>query len=152
MADFKTHLIGAAAVSGVAATGLMMAGVVPEQHVIVYFILGTSGGLLPDIDSESSVPFRMAFNILGVVCAFLAVLALGKDYSLLELIVVWMLCFCAVRFGICSVFSRYTVHRGLIHSIPMGMLFALLTVITVYHFAGSTAMDAWMCGSFVLLG
>ena len=61
MADFKTHLIGAAAVSGLAATIVVMSGPFPHQAVIGYFILGVIGGLLPDIDSPPSIPIRLAF-------------------------------------------------------------------------------------------
>ncbi len=152
MADFRTHLIGAAAVSGIAATGLMLANVVPEQKVITYFVLGAIGGMLPDIDSETSIPFRVAFNVLAVFSGFLAVLSLGQRFSLVELIIVWTLCFVAVRYGICTAFCYLTVHRGLIHSIPAGIIFGLLTVLGCYHILEGSAMHAWMCWSFVALG
>jgi membrane-bound metal-dependent hydrolase YbcI (DUF457 family) len=44
------------------------------------------------------------------------------------------------------------VHRGLIHSLPAGACFALLTVLIAYHFLGASALQAWFCGLFVLLG
>lgn len=152
MADFKTHLIGAAAVSGITATALMLADVLPQGQIINCFILGTIGGLLPDIDSESSVPFRVAFNILGVLAGFLAVLNLGKQYSLAELIVVWILAFAAIRVGVCMLVSRYTVHRGLVHSIPAALAFGLGVVLIASYLLGKTPVFAWMAGSFVTLG
>lgn len=151
MADFNTHLAGAALVSGLSATGLMLADVLPADTVIGYFMLGTVGGLLPDIDSESSIPFRMFFNVLGVISGFLLVLAEGHDYSLVEMLLLWSGCFVLVRFGICSVFCRYTDHRGLIHSIPAGLLVGMLTVLLFTHL-GESPLRAWMAGSFVALG
>ena len=151
MADFNTHLAGAAVVSGLTATGLMLAEVVSEREVVNYFLLGTLGGLLPDIDSESSIPFRMAFNVLGVVAGFLVILSEGQDYSLAEMIILWSFCFALVRFGICSLFSRYTDHRGLIHSIPAAALAGLLAVL-LFSYLGADAGQAWMAGSFIVLG
>lgn len=84
MADFNTHLMGAAAVSGLAATVLVMTGIAPHQAVIGYFTLGVIGGLLPDIDSATSIPIRIAFNMLAVVAGFLLVFTFGAHYSLLS--------------------------------------------------------------------
>lgn len=152
MADFKTHLIGAAAVSGVAATALMLAGAAGQRDVVNYFILGTVGGLLPDIDSDTSIPLRIAFNLLAVTAGFVAVFAYGGRYSLVELVILWTACFAAVRYGVFLVFTRYTVHRGLIHSLPAGAVAGLLTVWLAYHLFDAPAARAWFCGLFVTLG
>ncbi|MEE4375988.1 MAG: metal-dependent hydrolase [Candidatus Competibacteraceae bacterium] len=152
MADFKTHLIGAAAVSGVAATSLMLAGVAAHQHVMTYFVLGTAGGLLPDVDSKSSVPFRVAFNLLAVICAFLMVLHFSGHYSLLELTIVWTVCFAGIRYGLCPLFVNMTVHRGLVHSIPAGVIAGLISVLLASRLLGFPAVHAWLCGLFVFLG
>ncbi len=121
MADFKTHLMGAAVVSGLAATTLVMTGQFPHQAVIGYFILGVIGGLLPDIDSPHSIPVRIAFMGLAVIAGFLVVFTFGRRYSLVELILLWIGCFALIRYGVFELLDRYTVHRGLIHSIPMGV-------------------------------
>lgn len=152
MADFKTHMIGAAAVSGITATALMLANVLPQNQIVSCFVLGTIGGLLPDIDSESSVPFRVTFNILGVLAGFFAVLSLGKSYSLAELAVVWAAAFVTIRYGICALFARYTVHRGLIHSIPAALAFGLGTVLIAHYLLRTSPVHAWMAGAFITLG
>ena len=152
MADFKNHLIGAAAVSGVAATGLMLAGAVPQEAVLGYFALGIVGGLLPDIDSDTSIPLRIAFNTLAVVAGFLLIFSFGRRYSLVELTMLWLACFAGIRYGIFILFTRLTVHRGLIHSIPAGVLSGLITAVLAYRLFDATAPQAWLSGSFVLLG
>ena len=53
MADFKTHLTVASIASSIAATMLFAATVATPQEVLLYFVLGVVGGLLPDIDSDS---------------------------------------------------------------------------------------------------
>ncbi|MDZ7622497.1 MAG: metal-dependent hydrolase [Candidatus Competibacteraceae bacterium] len=152
MADFNTHLMGAAAVSGVAATVLVMTGMVPQQVVIGYFVLGVIGGLLPDIDSPTSIPIRIAFTALAVVGGFLVVFTFGTRYSLLELVILWVACFLVVRYGLFKLFDHFTVHRGLIHSLPAGIGFGLTTTLIAFHGFGASATHAWMCGTFIALG
>ena len=138
MADFNTHLMGAAAISGLAATVLVMSDRVPHQAVIGYFVLGVIGGLLPDLDSPTSIPIRIAFALLAVVAGFLVVFTFGVRYSLVELIVLWFGCFLLIRYGLFNLFDRVTVHRGLIHSIPAGVGFGLATIAVAYHVFNAT--------------
>ncbi len=152
MADFKTHLIGAAAVSGLAATALVMTGQFPYQAVIGYFILGVMGGLLPDIDSPHSIPVRIAFMALAVIAGFLVVFTFGRRYSLVELILLWVGCFALIRYGVFALLDRFTIHRGLIHSVPMGVSCGLVTTLLAYQAFNASVIHAWMCGTFVTLG
>ena len=128
MADFNTHLMGAAAVSGLAATVLVMTGQFPHQAVIGYFVLGVIGGLLPDLDSPTSIPIRIAFAVVAVVAGFLVVFTFGRRYSLVELDILWFGCFLFIRYGLFNLFDRVTAHRGLIHSIPAGIGFGLFAL------------------------
>ncbi len=152
MADFKTHLIGAAAVSGLAATILVMTSQFPHQAIMGYFILGVIGGLLPDIDSPHSIPVRIAFMALAVIAGFLVVFTFGRRYSLAELILLWTGCFVLIRYGVFELLDRFTVHRGLIHSIPMGVACGLLTTLAAYQAFNASVIHAWLCGIFVTLG
>lgn len=152
MADFKTHTVGAALVSGIAATALFMTGEMNNLAVAGYFLLGVMGGLLPDIDADTSVPLRIASHVLAVIGGFLTVFTFGQRFSLVELVILWLACFLVIRYGIFSLFTRITVHRGLIHSLPAGGCFALLAVLIAYHLVGISALQAWFCGFFVLLG
>jgi len=152
MADFRTHLLGAATVSGVASTVLVMTGQVSHSAIVSYFALGVAGGLLPDIDSDSSIPVRIAFNALAVSGGFLLVFTFGQRYSLIELTLLWLGCFILVRYGAFNLFTRLTVHRGLIHSIPAGICFALLTTYLAHHAFAASALHAWFYGVFLLLG
>lgn len=152
MADFNTHLMGAAAVSGLAATVLVMTGQFPHQAVIGYFVLGVIGGLLPDLDLPTSIPIRIVLATLAVVAGFLVVFAFGTRYSLVELVILWLGCFLFIRYGLLGLFDRVTVHRGLIHSIPAGIGFGLFTILLAFHVFNASAVHAWLCGTFVTLG
>jgi len=79
------------------------------------------GGLLPDLDSDSSVPVRELFSLLAAVVPFVVVRRLrraGIVFETEELIVIAILVYVLVRFGLARVFKSYTVHRGMFHSIP----------------------------------
>ena len=152
MADFNTHLLGAAAVSGLVATVLVMTGQFPHQAVIGYFVLGVIGGLLPDLDSPTSIPIRIAFAVVAVVAGFLVVFTFGRRYSLVELVILWFGCFLFIRYGLFNLFDRVTAHRGLIHSIPAGIGFGLLAILLAFYVFKASATHAWLCGTFVTLG
>ena len=152
MADFNTHLLGAAAVSGLVATVLVMTGQFPHQAVIGYFVLGVIGGLLPDLDSPTSIPIRIAFAVVAVVAGFLVVFTFGRRYSLVELVILWFGCFLFIRYGLFNLFDRVTAHRGLIHSIPAGIGFGLLAILLAFYVFNASATHAWLCGTFVTLG
>ncbi|QQS53935.1 MAG: metal-dependent hydrolase [Candidatus Competibacteraceae bacterium] len=152
MANFNTHLMGAAVVSGVTATALVMTGMFPHQAVIGYFVLGVIGGLLPDIDSPHSIPVRIAFMALAVITGFLLVFAFGRRYSLVELLALWLGCFLLLRYGVFVLLDRLTVHRGLIHSIPASIGFGLTTTLIAYYAFNASVIHAWLCGAFVTLG
>lgn len=152
MADFNTHMVAAAVVSGIGATVLMMTHTFSPQLLLTYFILGVVGGMLPDIDSDSSIPVRWTFNVLGVMAGFFLVLYLGVHYSLIELVLLWSASFILIRYGIFSLFTQFTVHRGLIHSIPAALFFSLGTVVLAVRVLEVAVLQAWLCGAFIFLG
>lgn len=152
MADFNTHVIGASIVSGTSATALMMLYSFPTQTLMMYFMLGILGGILPDIDSDSSIPLRWIFNLLGMLTGFFLVLSVGAYYSLTELVILWCLSFIIVRYGIFFIFANFTIHRGLVHSIPAAAFFSLCAVLLAVRVFYISAVSAWLCGAFVLMG
>ncbi len=152
MANFNTHISVAFVASGVGALVLYKAGMLTGTEFFLCTLTGTVGGLLPDIDSPTSIPIRIAFAALSVIAGFLVAFTFGKHYSLLELIALWTGCFLIIRYGLLNLFTWLTTHRGLIHSIPAGVGFGLATTVLVFHAFGGSAMDAWLCGLFITLG
>ena len=152
MADFKTHLIAAAAISGVASSALQVAGTASQGELITYFALGVTGGLLPDIDLDHSIILRAAFSLLGVTTAFLGLFALGRGYSLVELVLIWTSIFLLVRFGLLNLFGNFTVHRGLLHSLPAAAISGLATLLIAHEIGGVDSLIAWRCAAFVCIG
>jgi len=152
MAGFNTHLGVAATASMLSATVFYGARVIGPQEVIYYFFLGTFSGTLPDIDSDTSTALKNFFNFLGVMLAFL-VLFIRMDYlSILEMMIIWTAIFSLVRYGIFQIFTWYTVHRGLFHSVPAAVASGLIVSILCDFFLNLSPIKSWMSAFFVILG
>jgi hypothetical protein len=153
MASFNVHLSVGVAASGAAATAALVSGVAGEEEVLLFFVLGTVGSLLPDIDADSSAPVQVAFSFLSVLIAFLLMFSLSAVFaSVAELFVVWSLGYLLVRFLVFEVFTRFTAHRGIFHSLPAALFFGCLTAAAGHRAFGLEALTAWLCGVFVSFG
>lgn len=152
MANFATHLYGAALVSSVATLGLYGTGLAGAQTAQACFFLGVAGGLLPDIDANASKPVRGFFTLLAVALAFFISFALTGRLPLWGLFLVWLGTFLLVRFGVFEAFARFTVHRGVWHSWLAVALSALTATNLAYHLLDIDARGAWLAGGFIGLG
>lgn len=152
MANFRTHLFVAAGASGVAAIACMKAGAAPSDETPALLVLGAFGGLLPDIDSDHSVPIKISFNLLAFTLAFLAMFVFVGRYTVLELAAIWLGVFAAVRWLVLEVFVSLTTHRGAIHSLLAAGFFALSTVSLSHHLFAKPYPVSWLYGAFVGFG
>lgn len=154
MANFKIHLIGATLVSGAAVTAAVAIKLTTVDQAPLLFGLGMAGGLMPDIDADDSTPLRLAFNLLGLIGAFLSVFyALGQvRFSIVELFLLGLAAFLLIRFGILELFLRLTKHRGVFHSLLAACCFTLAATNLSYHLAGFPAPLAWLHGLFLGAG
>ena len=152
MADFRVHLYGAAATSGLATLAVHGLGWTGPRQAQLLFLLGVAGGLLPDIDAPQSTPVRAFFTLLGVVLAFAMTFSFAGRFPLPGLGLIWVLVFVTVRLGVFELFSRYTVHRGIWHSWLAALGAGLASTNLAHHAAGLPAWESWLAGAFVTLG
>lgn len=124
MAGFKTH-ITTSSLFGVGYTGVgIYLGLPIESSLIAGGLCGI-GGMLPDIDSDTGVPLRESMGFLAAIVPILMLdrfRELGLNYEQMVLVCGAMYLF--VRFGVARLLSRYTVHRGMFHSLPAALTFA----------------------------
>ncbi|MCB0385481.1 MAG: metal-dependent hydrolase, partial [Bdellovibrionales bacterium] len=151
MAGFTTHLSGAAISAGIIASSFSLTGLFSVSEVAWVWAVGVGAGLLPDIDSDTSVALKALFNVLGVV-ASLAVLVFYPEQPLLYLWAMMLSAFVLCRFVIMEAFVRFTVHRGALHSILAGGMFGLLTVALVSGVLEDNVDYAWAMGVAVFFG
>jgi len=132
MAGFRTHV----SVSAVVGAAAGMYGAWQWQldwgPVFLAFGLGTLGGMLPDLDSDSGIPVRELF---GLAAAFVPILLLRRlrrmEFTHDEILVLLLGGYLFVKYGLGEVLKRISVHRGMFHSIP-AMLIAGLCVFILY--------------------
>lgn len=92
----------------------------------------TAGGLLPDLDSDSGVPVRELFGITAAGVAVLLFHPLRDEgFPLEQTLVLLGLAYFFIRYGVANAFRRWTVHRGMFHSVP-ALFIAGLAVYLLY--------------------
>lgn len=152
MADFQTHLTGGALVSAVAAFASYGEGLSGALETQVLFVVGAIASLLPDIDADDSKPLRTVFDIAGIVVGFLVAFLFAGRFKAMELAGIWAGTWLLVRWPARIAFARFTVHRGVWHTLLMALVLALLAGIAADLWLGAPARMAWLITGFVLLG
>ena len=150
MAGFRMHIT----VSGVIGVAYGGAAVQPlgfsTEAGLLAAGLTTVGGMLPDLDSDSGVPIREMFSLAAAVLPLLLVPRLIHMGMSREAILAMMLFgYVAIRYGAANIFRRFSVHRGMYHSVP-AMLVAGLCVYLAYHSPDRNVRIMLACG--VMLG
>jgi len=151
MANFNMHLNTAAVVSGISAAALASVHMIDVKTSFYCFFAGIIGGILPDIDHYNSIPVRIIQFVISNLVAFLVVYNYLGKLKLLEIVALWI--------GICIVFEiiffffkRFTTHRGIIHSIPMGILFGLITILFLHNILHLSVIVSYYVGIFIFIG
>jgi hypothetical protein len=124
MAGFRMH-VGTSTVLGCGYAGVLALGYgVKEDTAIVAGAMCAFGGMLPDLDSDYGVPLRetMAFTA-AIIPIFMVkrfeALHLSHDSMALAAVGTYLF----VRFGVTRLIRKFTVHRGMFHSIPAMLIF-----------------------------
>lgn len=124
MANFHTH-VTTSSVLGVGYAGMgMVMGLPIETSVVAGGLCGISG-MLPDLDSDTGIPLRESMGFAAGIVPMLLVdrfraLEIPHDWIVLITASLYFL----IRFAGASLMSRFSVHRGMFHSIPAVLTFA----------------------------
>jgi hypothetical protein len=150
MAGFKTH-IGTSTVLGIGyAAGASTLYHLPLPTCILAGGLCSVSGMLPDLDSGPGRPLRESMAFAAAVVPMMCVdrfKAMGM--SLESIILAGGAMYLLIRFGMAALLRRYTVHRGMFHSLPAA---AIATEVAFLVF-GSERLDLrYFVAGGVLLG
>jgi membrane-bound metal-dependent hydrolase YbcI (DUF457 family) len=124
MAGFKTHITVSSLLGvGYGGAAYFMYGAPWPTCLLAGGLCGVSG-MLPDIDSPSSTPKRESVAFAAAVVPMMMLHRFqhwGMSHELIVLAgaAVYLL----IRFGLTELLSRYTVHRGMFHSLPAAAVF-----------------------------
>ncbi|WP_108651563.1 metal-dependent hydrolase [Dongshaea marina] len=149
MANFHTHASVAIGCSAIAAAALHTAGIIHSQFTMPLILFGSIGGLLPDVDSDHSTSIRVIFNLLSIIGATATMMLVGRDYGIVPGIGAGACFFVIARYIIFYLFTKATRHRGIFHSLPMGVICGLVTASVSWHLLRYSAPNAWLAGLFV---
>jgi len=152
MANFNTHFVVAGGASAVVSGTLLSMGVITPTQSIMAFAIGTFGGLMPDIDSDNSKAIEVGFTILSLLITILLVFLTSAIYSLIEMLIMSAIVFFTIRLGVIDIFRKVSRHRGMFHSIPVALIWGLLTVILIYSFFGLNSLVSWIYGFMMSFG
>ncbi len=127
MANFKTHITTSTVLGiGYGAMGYLAFNIPWESSLIASGLCGVSG-MLPDLDSDSGVPVRETLSFVSAVVPMLMIRRFSYlQFTHEQIIVVGALTYIVIRFGIGKLFRRFTVHRGMWHSIPAALIAGLI--------------------------
>ncbi len=123
MSDFKTH-ITTSTVLGVA-YGFAGRYVfdLPLDSCMLAGGLCSISGMLPDLDSDSGIPARETLSFVSMLVPMLLIQRIGELHlSAEQLVLIGAIVYFLVRFGVGSLFRRFTVHRGMWHSVPAAII------------------------------
>jgi hypothetical protein len=133
MASYRGHLAFSSFLGGAYGGLAAWHGEMEWGPVCLGAGLTTLGGLLPDLDSDSSVPVRELFGLAAAATPFLLMHRISHlGFSLEETLVILSGVYLGIRYGLRALLARLTVHRGMFHSLP-AMLIAGLLVFLVYQ-------------------
>jgi len=149
MANFPTHLVGAAVGSTAVAAFLGHAEVVSTPRALLLIAVGTIGGLLPDIDADHSVAARWVRGAFATALGLTGISALWDTqppaFALVCGACIWIASYVVAD----HLITRLTVHRGMVHSIPFGLLCTFITAIAAHRLTRLPAVEAWWVAAFL---
>ncbi len=120
MPEFKAHLAAGVLSGGAVAAWGIVTHDLNLVHAGAVAVLGTTGALLPDLDSDSGKPLALLFQLISVLVPVLLYPYMrrsgGQDIP-------FLLCYYTapylfINYGVMPLAKRLTRHRGMMHSLP----------------------------------
>ncbi len=116
------------------------------------FVVTAASSFLPDLDSDSGVPFYTVFGLFTLAATGAALYwALGHYpgvwYALVGIPLAVLL---FVWFVVGEVFKNFTRHRGIMHSIPAMLIVGLLAYLAARHLLQGEMISWWFAAAAAL--
>jgi membrane-bound metal-dependent hydrolase YbcI (DUF457 family) len=128
MAGFKTHITTSTVVGiGYGIAGHYMLELSPPTCLLAGGLCSVSG-MLPDLDSASGIPARETIAFAAAIIPMLLaerMESMGIPRETMAVVAGGV--YLGIRFGIGSILKKFTVHRGMFHSLPAAAIAGLIT-------------------------
>ncbi len=152
MAAFKEHVNIATIVTGVIIITLYNAEFLTLYQTLTALFIGILGGILPDIDSDSSIPLQTIFKIFSIIIPLLLLLILFPSMPIVKTIFLWIVLTIILKLTLFKIFLHLTHHRGIFHSIPMAVLVGEITFAIALYGAEIDVQVAAIYGFIIFFG
>ena len=123
MAGFKTHITTSSLLGiGYGGVAFGLYDVPLPTCVLAGGLCGISG-MLPDLDSGSGRPLRESVAFAAAVAPMMMIGRFEQlGMSLESIVLAGALIYLVIRFGLAWFLRKYTVHRGMFHSLPAALI------------------------------
>ncbi|MCA9079329.1 MAG: metal-dependent hydrolase [Planctomycetaceae bacterium] len=122
MAGFRQHVSFSGVLGlGYGCAATFLGGFTPQQGALAGCLAGVAG-MLPDLDSPTGKPGQEIFSLTAAVAPLVLVgrvqtwLKLPNDAETTMVCMVAM--YLIIRYGLAALVKRFSVHRGMFHSLP----------------------------------
>jgi hypothetical protein len=119
MAGYKAHLATGMMIGGISVVGALISATVNPSYTPLIFIAVIIGSFLPDLDSDTGLPVKILFSILGLLGSIIVVYMLKDSFrtELIKPLAIVSGCYAFIYFILQRIFKGFTKHRGIFHSI-----------------------------------
>ena len=132
MADFKAH-------TSVGTLWGLLLGIVSVISdfcsliggIVILFLAATSSAA-PDIDSDTGRPRELVLSFLGIAIPIVLLFNISDSTSSENILAATLISFFLVRYILGYLLAKFTVHRGLWHSIPAAVLCSEITYLLFF--------------------
>jgi hypothetical protein len=148
--DFRVHITGSTIVGAGYAAAAWGIGDMPPMTCALAGGLCAASGMLPDLDSgpgdtlKESVAFAAALVPLLMLHRFQQ-----WGLSMEAMILAGAAIYLAIRFGLTWILENHSVHRGMFHSLPAGLIAGLVAYLA---FSAEVPLRRYFIASAVVLG
>jgi hypothetical protein len=148
MAGFKTHITFSSILGvGYGTTAYMIYHAPLPSCILASGLCGVSG-MLPDLDSGPGRPLHESMAFAAAVVPVMSIHHLQRMELSQEMIII--ICaglYLLIRFGGAWLLQRFTVHRGMFHSLPAAAIFGEIAYLLA---SGDTNLKLYKVGAVVL--
>ncbi len=119
MAGYKAHLAAGMVVGVISVAGALVSAAITPSYIPIVFIAVIIGSFLPDLDSDTGLPVKILFSILGLLGSIITFYMLKDDFraELLRFLALIAGCYGFIYLILQRIFKSFTTHRGIFHSI-----------------------------------
>lgn len=154
MAMFREHVATGAVIStGVCVAAYSYGYVTDPLLLLLLFAVTVVGSFLPDVDSDSGIPFYIVYGSItlgasGVAALYVLASPYANDLRYLIGVPVGALFFFWIVLG--AIVKKCTKHRGIFHSLPALIIAATATFLAARHYGFSDTMGMILAGGMAL--